>query len=178
MARAISHREKNIIIAGGIFLVCFLSYWFVIVPKREELKSLKDRVLRMTKEYEQIGSIEKQYNRLTSETESVKQRIGRRGTDFDLSAFVAEKEKQQNFTRTTQSPPHSEAYGDFEKQTSTFSYQNKSLDQIVEFLKQVEKPENVVSIEWLAFKPKPTDPSQLSLDIRLATVAERKEGSK
>jgi Tfp pilus assembly protein PilO len=171
MAEAISQRGRNVVIAGGIFLVCFLAYWFVLLPKRGDLSSLKSAVRSLTEEYKEIRKLEEEYRRLERETESVKYRIDRRGKDFELSAFVAATEATRNFERSRSSAPHSEPYGDFEKRSLTFSYQGKRLHEIVGFLEEIEDPKNVVSIESLTVSPRSrTSLSELNLNIRLSTV--------
>ncbi len=176
MARAFSQREKSVIIAGGVFLICFLAYSFVIVPKRADLNYLKARVREMTSNYKEIRDIEGEYNRLKKDTDPILHGIQQRRADFDLSAFVAEVEKNQNFTRTRGNPPLQTPYGDFAKQSCGFSYQSKTLPEIVEFLKRIESPENVITIEWLIVRPKTSDPHQMDFDVRLATVVPLKEG--
>ena len=141
----------------------------------KDLTTLKSVVRRRSEEYASIGRIEAQFKQVTRETDPVKNRIAQRGS-FDLSAFVATTERLQNFTRQRQTPPQSETYGDFEKVTSTFTYTDKTLTQIKDFLKEIEKPENVVSVEWGSILPASArDPSRLKLDIRLATVVSAKE---
>jgi len=171
MARAFSRREWNVVITGGIFLVCFLMYWFVLVPQREELASLQAAVGAKEDDYKEIQKIEAQYNLLKRESDPIVRRILQRRKDFDLSAFVAETENKQNFTRDRAFPPDKTTYGKFEKNTCRFRYKDKALHQIVAFLKEIEKPENVVTVELLTINPSSTsDPSRLGLEIRLATV--------
>lgn len=176
MAGKLSQRQTNVIIAGAVFLACFLTYSFVLSKKMKDLKELKSVVVRLEQQYDEIGRIEKQYNRLKQETDPVKDRIERRGGEFDLSAFVSTTQRLQNFTRQRQTPPQSETYGNYEKHSSSFSYTDKTLAQIKDFLKEIEKPENVISVESLAVQPASrANPSRLKLDIRLATVVPLKK---
>jgi len=171
MARALSQREKNVIIGAGIFLVCFVLYWFIILPKREDLRDLKESVEKLRAQHQEVERIRAQHNLLKKETDPVMQKILQRKKDFDLSAFVAETEKLQKITRNRETTLRPTTYGNFEKQTSVFTYEDNSLYQIVEFLKEIEKPENVISIESLTIRPKSAaDPSRLNLEIRLATL--------
>ncbi len=171
MARAFSRRERNVVITGGIFLVCFVTYWFVLVPEREELASLQAAVRAKTEEYKEIQKIEAQHNLLKRESAQIVQKILQRRKDFDLSAFVAKTENDQNFTRERAFPPNRTTYGKFEKSACRFRYKDKALHQIVAFLKEIEKPENVITVELLTINPASTsDPSRLGLEIRLATV--------
>jgi hypothetical protein len=175
MARTFSRKERNVIIAGAIFLVCFLLVWFVLLPKRESLANLKSSVRAMQGELEELRTIESQYNRLTVETEPVMNRLDRRRKDFDLSAFVAETENRLNFIRTREIPLRPTTHGDFEKRSATFIYSDKTLRQIVEFLQEIENPDNVVGIETLRITPKSaTERSLLELNVRLFTVVRTK----
>jgi len=175
VARAFSQRERNVIIAGGVFVICFLAYWFVLLPQKGELANVRARVRAMSDEYKEIRKIQGQYSRLKRETDPVMQRILRRRKDFDLSAFVAESENQQNFKRTREYPPSRDSHGNFDKTTARFRYDDKSLDQIVQFLKVIEEPENVITIGSLTITPKSTsDPSRLNLEFKLATVVPAK----
>jgi len=170
MKHRFSRRERNVIIAGGTFLIFFLVLWFVLQPTWGERSRLKQEVRRMTGEYEEIVRIERQYKLLKRETDPVMQKILQRRKDFDLSAFVAEKEDQLKFERLREFPPGRSTYGNFEKRTSRFRYESKALHQIAEYLTEMEKPENVISIETLRITPNQSDRSQLSLDISLVTV--------
>ena len=171
MARTLSRKERNVIITGGIFLVGFLVVWFVLMPKRETLATLKSSVRAMRGELEELRKIESQYNRLKIETDPVMNRLDRRRKDFDLSAFVAETENRMNFTRAREIPSRPTTHGDFERRSATFIYSNKTLRQIVEFLQEVEKPDNVVGIETLRVTPKTaTERSQFELYVKLFTV--------
>jgi hypothetical protein len=178
MARTLSGRERNIIIAGAMFVVCFLVVWFAVRPARDKLAELKAVVRSMTDQYKEIQRIEAQHRSLKRETEPVMQRILQRRKGFDLSAFMAETEARLNFARTRETPLGRTPYGDFEKRTSTFFYDDKSLDQVVGFLKELEKPENVIGVEnvrvWIK---SPTERSKLNLELRLATVVPVKPGS-
>jgi len=174
MAREFSRRERNVIIAGGIIVVCFLTYSFALSPQREELRNLKGQVRSLSDEYDKIEKIEANYMRLKEEADPIVRKVLQRRKDFDLSTFVAETEKLQNFSRFRGNPPSTTAQG---KQTCSFSYQDKTLYQIVEFLKQIEKSEHVVGIELLKITPKSaSDPSRLNVDIRLVTVVPAKKG--
>jgi Tfp pilus assembly protein PilO len=177
MARALSRREKNVIIAGGIFLVCFLAYWFVLSPQRDKLKTLKSAVVGMTREYKEIQRIEAQYQRLKRQTDPIMYRVLQRPKNFDLSTFIAETERLQNFTRRQELSPRTVAYGKFEKQISSFRYEDKSLIQIVDFLRAIKKSENVIAIESLTITPhSPADPSRLNVNLKVATVVVGEEG--
>jgi len=171
MARALSSREKNTIIAGGIFLFCFLVILFVLSPKKKELNELKASVRAMTNELEEIKKIEAQHNRLKGETDPVMQKILQRRKDFKLSGFVADTEDRLNFSRTREIPARTTTHGNFEKRGATYIYSNKTLRQIVGFLEEIEKPDNVIGIESLRITPKSTTQrSQLELYIKLFTV--------
>ncbi len=155
--------------------MCFLLLWFVLLPTKDKLSNLRATVNAMTKEYEETRKIQSQYNTLKRETDPVMKRILQRRKDFDLSAFVAETEQKQNFSRTREIPVRPTAYGDFEKRSSTFLYDDKSINQIVEFVTGIEKPENVIGIEFLRVTPKSaSDRSHLKLEIKLATVVATK----
>ena len=170
MSKGISHRERNVIIAGAIFLVGFLSLYLVLGPEKDKLSALKATVRAMTKEYEDLRRIEAQHNLLKRETDPVMQRILRRKKDFELSSFVAATEGRLNFARVREVPSRRTPYGDFETQSSTFYYRDKKLHQIIQFIESIDQPENVISLESLRIKPKTSDRSMLELDIKLATV--------
>lgn len=175
MPKKFSQRERNIIIAGGIFLVGFLVVWFVLLPKREALATLKSEVRDMREKLQELSKIESQYKRLTVETKPVMDRLDRRRKDFDLSAFVAETENRLNFTRAREIPSRPTTHGDFERRSATFIYSDKTLRQIVEFLQEIEKPDNVVGIETLRITPKSaTERSLLELYVKLFTVVRTK----
>ena len=90
---------------------------------------------------------------------------------FDLSAFVAETEERLNFTRTREIPSRPTTEGDFERQSATFIYTDKTLRQIAEFLQEIEKPDNVVGIETLRITPKnAAERSLLELYVKLFAV--------
>jgi hypothetical protein len=173
MPHAIGSREKNAIIGGAIFLIAFLLIWFALLPKRHSLNELKASVRAMTDELEEIGKIESQYNRLKIETDPVMNRIQQRRKDFNISSFVMETENRLNFSRTREIPARPTTYGNFEKRGATYIYSDKSLRQIMEFIGEIEKPENVVGIESLRITPKSTTQrSQLELYIKLFTVVQ------
>ena len=175
MAKEFSQRERNIIVAGGIVLVAFLVVWFVLLPKREALGTLKAEVRDMQGKLGELRKIESQYNRLQTETAPVMNRLDRRRKDFDLSAFVAETENRMNFTRAREIPSRPTTHGDFEKRSATFIYSDKTLRQIVEFLQEIENPDNVVGIETLRITPKSaTERSLLELYVKLFTVVRTK----
>lgn len=174
MARHFSQREKNVFVAGAVFLICFLVGWFLVRPQWDELGRLKTEVQRMSSEYDQIRKIERQYNVLKRETDPVMHRILQRRKDFDLLSFVAETENKLNFGRMRHIPAPATAHGDFEKRSSSFLYRDKKLHEIVDFLKEIAKPENVVNIETLRITPKTSDRSQLEMDVKLSTVVPTK----
>jgi hypothetical protein len=171
MARALSARERNVIIGGGIFLICFLAFYFVVAPKRKELKVLKSQVAAMREEDKEIDRIERLHELLKRETDPVRHRIEQRRKDFDLVGFVDKTQAELNFGRVRQIPQRPATYGNSEKHASTFVYDGKSLAEIAEYLKRIEEPDKVISIEDFLLTPKsPSDPSRLNLRIRLATV--------
>lgn len=171
MAGAFSARERNVVFAGGIFLICFLTYWFVLLPKRQELKNLKAAVRSMSDEYQEVRKIEAGYQRLKRESDPVMNRIVRRGKDFDFLDFVAKTEEAKGFANSGVVSHRAESYGNYEKRSSTFSYHDRGLQEIVGFLKEIENPNNVIAVESLTIRPRSSsDPSKLSLDLKLATV--------
>jgi len=174
MVRKLSLREKSVIIGSGIFLLLFLLYTFGIKPLGERIAELKKQIEDLGKEYIVIAARADQYDERIREREELKKKIKDRGSNFNLPQEITKIDTKLNF-KYTSLKRHKEhkKLNIYAYYGATVIYKNKSLEEIVNYLYEIEKPEYGIIVDEFKLTPQKSKRGNrdlLNFDIDLYSV--------
>jgi len=168
----LSLREKSIIIGGAVFLVMFLLYFLVISGLIERSATLKKKVDDEREKQQLISLYVEEYESLVQERDLLRKKIKERDVNFSLAREVSEIQNQLGFPSRRIDPERPRTK--FEKYTQVgtrISYTGKALNEIVNFLYEVEKPERGIIVENFRLEPLAKDRGRFNFNIKLYSVS-------
>ena len=153
--RKLTNWQKGVIAIGAFIIILFLFYLFGISPLKYKMQILvKREIPESRKNYETAIEIKNRYLLLQKELPILKSKIAQRSEEFDLSAFVTDVQNKLDFIPArVETPRETTINGKYKKQRVTYTYQNKTLEKIVEYLYEIENPEHAIIIESLRIDP-------------------------
>ena len=174
MVRKLSLREKSVIIGSGIFLMLFLLFTFGIKPLGERIVELKTQIETLEKEYTVIAAMAGQYDARIGEREKLKKKIKDRDPNFNLPQEITKIDTKLNF-KYTSLKRHKEhkKLNIYAYYGATVIYKDKSLEEIVNYLYEIEKPEYGIIVDEFKLTPKKSKRGErdlLDFDIDLYSV--------
>ena len=174
MVRKLSLREKSVIIGSGIILVLFLLFTFGVKPLWERIGGLNDRKKKLEDSYTMITAMADQYDERIQERDDLKKKLRDRDPNFNLPQKISEINKKLNF-KYTSLKRHKEY-----KKLNIYSYygakviyKNKTLEEIVNYLYEIEKPEQNIIVNKFKLNPQASrkrDRESFNFDIDLYSV--------
>ncbi len=173
MTLKLSLREKTVIVGGTIFLVLFLLYFFVISPQLGRISSLKDRIKKLQDTYANIVTVVNEYERLVAERDQLKKKLLDRDPNFNLNREVSKIETMLDFKNNSLTPGYDRQLFDvYSKSRAAVRYQSKSLDKIVDYLYELEKPEHGIIVDRFKLEPKSgKERNRFNFNINLYSVS-------
>ena len=181
MLHRLSLREKSVIVGGVVFLVLFMIYALAVSPLRQRIKDSEKRKSDLEIIHREIDGANLVYDELVNERDQLKKKLLDRDPNFDLSQEIARINTALNFKIDTLKP-HSERkklkiyayYG------ADVRYQNKTIEEIVSYLYEIEKPEYAIIVKSFRIMPqKKRDLLNFNIDLYSVGLigAEAEEGS-
>jgi len=172
MARKLSLREKTVIMGGAVFLVLFLLYFFLVSPQLKRISSLKDRIDKLQKTYQNALTIVDEYELLVAERDQLKKKLLDQDPNFNLSLEVSKIETMLDFKNNSLRPgTKPQLFDVYSRSWADVKYQDKSLDEIVNYLYELEKPEHGIIVEKFRLEPLVKNRENFNFNINLYSVS-------
>ncbi len=175
----ISKREKNILIAGAVFLVLFFIYTLGIAPVFEKRQTLNRALVEKQAGLEQIKALSLQYRSVSRLSDSQTQFMASRSKNFSLFSFIDLQAQQSGvkenveymkpFTKKNEVSKYLEA-------TVKVKLKEVYLKQLVDFLYRIESSQNGVSIISLSLTKAGKNKTMLDAVLETQTLMQ-KEGA-
>ncbi len=167
-------REKRVALAGVIFLVCFVFFHIAVSPLIKARQQVQKTLIQKKEDLITIHRLQDEYRKLQTQAVDIQDKLQKRAPSFSLFSFIEEqatkaKVKQQINSMT---PSTSEGEGPLQESRVDLKLERISLLQLVDFLKQVESPDNVVVIKRLSIQENSKEEGALDAVMQIITFTQ------
>jgi hypothetical protein len=157
MNRQLKKNEKSAIYAAVGLLVLIILWLVLINPARNGIKELKKSIQDERNALKRARELKLQYLSLESDLKQYLDIINLRNVrekDFTLKQCIADIENKLNFKSSIQRPEITKKLGaEYIRTTIEYTYNQKSLPEIIEFLYEIEEPSKAIAITNFELKP-------------------------
>jgi len=174
----LERREQRIVLAGIIFILCLALFHFAVSPLLEGRQRAQKSVIQKKEDLVKIRQLQEEYHRLQNQTEEMEKRLQKRNPSFTLFSFIEERATQAKVKEQINSmtPSTSEGDGMLQESRVDLKLEHISLQQLVDFLQQVESAENAVMIKRISIQESNKDEGSLDAVMQIITFT-KKSGS-
>lgn len=168
----ITSRDRKVLTVGTIFVLFFLVLQFGIFPLKEKRDQLRKGIGNREKALVEMKQLQAEYRKLYSKANALYDQLGGRQKDFSLFSFLeqmaARSDVKQNITYMK--PSETADDGPFKEVVVEMKLQEISLKQLVEFLKLVESPENVVAVKRISIQENKKEAATLDVIMQVVSL--------
>ncbi len=170
----LEQREKIIVLSGIGFLVCFLILQFGITPFYEASKKLDSSIIKRKQDIVELQLLQEEYRSLKSEAGSIREQISERAANFTLFSFLDSQAATAEIKDyiAYMKPSVTEGEGDLQESLVEMKLQKISLNQLIDYLKLIESPKNVVAIKRISIQESGSDKGLLEVILQIVTFVD------
>ncbi|MBU0663643.1 MAG: type II secretion system protein M [Proteobacteria bacterium] len=171
----LENREKRVVLAGVLFLVCFALFHFAVSPLIQARQQTQKSLIQKNKDIKKIHQLQEEYRKFQAQAVDIQNRLYKRSPSFTLFAFIEEqatkaKVKQQINSMT---PSTSEGEGLLQESRVDLKFERISLQQLVDFLQQIESTDNVVLIKRISIQENSKEEGALDAVMQIITFTQK-----
>ena len=169
-----ARREKLLISALLVFAGCLLLFHFLFSPLLDSRQRLQKSLSNKRVELQEIRNLQKEYQSLQHQTGNIQERITKRPKTFTLFSFieqqaaVAKIKEQISYLK----PSEVEGDGPLNESRVDMKLQRINLADLVNFLKGLESPKDVVFINRISIQEHGKDEGYVNAVIQIITFRE------
>lgn len=171
----LENRQKMLLLGVSIFLLLFFVYQLLVSPYIEARSRLQNSVQQRQEDLEQIKKLRQDYLLVKKREGGIRDRLAKRPRDFALFSYVERMAGQAKIKDAIQYMKPSVTTGDGPLQESLveLKLQETTLEGLVNFLKLVESPDNVVSLRRIAIQESGKTKGYIDVTMQIVTYIER-----
>ncbi len=168
---SLDKRERRVLFAGILFVVCFLLFQFIVSPFLESRTKIETSIERKRSELVKIVKLQKEYEVLRSEAGGIKITLSQRAPDFTLFTFLDKQATASNVKNLIKymKPSTSEENDNLNQSVVEMKLQRVTLKSLVTFLRLVESVDNVVSIRRISIQQSGREQGYLDVIMQIMT---------
>jgi len=168
-------REKRVVMAGAIFIVCFALFHFTVSPLLQARQQTQKALIQKKEDIKKIRQLQEEYRHRQNQAVNIQNRLQKRSPSFTLFSFIEEratkaKVKQQINSMT---PSTSEGDGPLQESRVDLKLEKISLAQLVDFLQQVESTDDVVAIKRISIQENSKEEGLLDVVMQIITFTKK-----
>ncbi len=170
----LSSREKLALALGVVVIVSLAVYQLAISPYLESRARLINSIERKKQELVQMQMMQQEYLELRKEEGGIKANLSKRPANFTLFTFIDQQAELSQVKEKINYMKPSVIAGDGELDESVveLKLQSVTLERLVEFIKQTESEQNVVSIRRISIQTSAREEGYLDVILQIATFVE------
>lgn len=170
MKRNLKKSEKMAIYIAGAIIVLIILWIVWINPTRSSIDNLRKVIVQKQNYLKLAQKYKQEYIAYEAAARQYSSIIETRPKDFSLKQYVANIEGKLNFLSSIQRPESTKKLGlDYLKTTIDYTYNGKSLQEIINYLYELEDPQYGIGITNFELKPnadgKKFDLRRISLSV-------------
>jgi len=168
-------REKRVVVVGAVFLVCFAFFHFTVSPLLQARQQIQKALIQKKEDIKKIRQLQEEYRHRQNQAVNIQNRLQKRSPSFTLFSFIEEratkaKVKQQINSMT---PSTSEGDGPLQESRVDLKLEKISLQQLVDFLQQVESTDDVVAIKRISIQENSKEEGLLDVVMQIITFTKK-----
>lgn len=168
-------REQRVVVAGVIFLVCFALFQLTVSPLLQARQQTQKALVQKKEDIQKIRQLQEEYRQLQNQAVNIQNRLQKRSPSFTLFSFIEEratkaKVKQQINSMT---PSTSEGEGPLQESRVDLKLEKISLQQLVDFLQQIESTDDVVAIKRISIQENSKEEGLLDVVMQIITFTKK-----
>jgi len=168
-------RERQIVGAGLIFLICFALFHFVVSPLLQGRQQTHKALIQKKEDIQKIHQLQADYRKLQNQSANIEERLKKRNPSFSLFSFVEEKATKAKVKQQINSmtPSTSEGEGAFQESRVDLKLDRISTQQLVDFLKEIESAENIVVVKRISIQDNSKEDGALDAVMQIITYTKK-----
>lgn len=168
-------REKIFLSIGVIFLLCFCLIQFVFFPYFDARKRLTRSIASKREDLAKIMQMQQKYRLLKHQAGTTKDKLSERAPGFTLFSFLEEQATKADVKQQIQymKPSTSEKEGEEQQSIVEMKLQHISLAQLVDFLKLVESPKDMVFVKRISIQESGSEGKALDIIVQVFTFVNK-----
>jgi len=167
----ISQRDRLFLLAGGTFVVIFAVMQFMVLPLLDNRERLKKGITAREKALVEMKELQARYRDLHSKADTLVGKLADRSEGFSLFSFLEQNAAKTDIKKNIayMKPSEMSDEGPFKEVYVEMKLQAVTLTQLVDFLKLVESPENIVALKRISIQENKQE--KATLDVILQVVS-------
>jgi general secretion pathway protein M len=147
-------REKHLVVAGGFFLVCLALFHFAVSPLLNARQQTQRAVIQKKEDLIQIRQLQEEYHKLRNQAVDIQNSLQKRSPSFTLFSFIEERATKAGVKQqiSSMTPSTSVGAGLLQESRVDLKLEQISLQQLVDFLQQIESTDDVVMIKRISIQ--------------------------
>lgn len=168
-------REKRIVLAGALFLLCFALFHFAVSPLLRARHQSQKAVIQKKEDIIKIHQLQEEYRKLQNQAMDIQGRLQKRSPSFTLFSFIEERATKARVKQQINSmaPSSSEGEGLLRESRVDLKLERISLQQLVDFLQQIESPDDVVMIKRISIQENSKEEGTLDAVLHIITFTQK-----
>ena len=167
----LAKREKYLVTLGGLCLLIFFLFQFLVFPFFEQKEHLKRGVRVRETALKEIAVLSGEYRALKKGTQETQRILAKRKKGFTLFSFLeraAGKAGVKDHIKYMK-PSVSEGAGPYKESTVQIKLEKITLKQLVKYLYCVESPEKVIIVKRIEIKQDKKETGYMDAIIHVMT---------
>lgn len=171
----LENREKRVVLAGALFLVCFALFHFAVSPLIQARKQTQKALIQKNEDIIKIHQLQAEYRKFQAQAVDIQKRLLKRSPSFTLFAFIEERAAKATVKQQINSmtPSTSAGEGPLQESRVDLKLERISLQQLVDFLQQIESTDNVVIIKRLSIQENSKEEGALDAVMQIITFTQK-----
>lgn len=168
-------REKQVVTAGLVFLVCFAVFHFLVSPLLQARQQTQKALIHKKEDIQKISQLQAKYYKLQNQAVNIEERLQKRSPSFSLFSFIEEKATKAKVKQQINSmtPSTSEGEGSLRESRVDLKLERISLQQLVDFLKEIESAKDVVMIKRISIQENSREDGALDAVMQVITFTKK-----
>jgi Tfp pilus assembly protein PilO len=175
----LSSRERLIVVAGLVFVFCFLVYEGVVDPFLSSKNGLERLIQNKRSDIVELKLLQQHYRQISVNKKNIIEQLRRRRPDFSLFSYVEQQiDNLRMKDRVVSIKPGTEAYqGGIRQAVIEISIDGIVLSQLVDFLDAIESFDEVVFIDRMVIRNDSEESGLLDIRLDIVTLEIEQQGS-
>lgn len=171
MAVKFAKREKYVITIGALLIFFFFLFQLAIFPFFEKREYYQRGILKKEKDLNEISLLSAKYREVKEGASKIERVLAKRDKGFTLFSFLerAAGEARVKDRIKYMRPRQTRGQGIYKESLVEMKLEGVTLDQLVQYLYQVEKPEDFILVKRISINDDKKRPGYLDSIIQVFT---------
>jgi len=168
-------REKHLVLAAGLFLVCLALFHFAVSPLLNARQQTQKAVIQKKEDLMQIRQLQEEYRKLWNQAVDIQNNLQKRSPSFTLFSFIEERATKAGVKQqiSSMTPSTSGGAGLLQESRVDLKLEQISLQQLVDFLQQIESTDDVVMIKRISIQGNSKEEATLDAVMHIITFTQK-----